>query len=281
MRRARNPASTATGPYPHGPMTQPSQRVRRFAARLRPGRRTARVSARLAAIAGLAALPFWLLVRASLHLHSGLGWNPWLAVSGAFLLTSGLLTLYLGWIWRRLTGRARLKALATRAVLPALSLLCAYSLLYLSERQAKSHEVRGGYTQLHPSLRLAVGLYRILDGDVVYTDFRRERDAYAGMGLPAPRRSLHFEQPDGFVYALDMRTHGRGALRNWLAQGYFEILGFDTLRHHGSADHLHVAVPLVPDEAGQALTSFRGPADEGGELAGGTSWAGFSASSRF
>jgi hypothetical protein len=37
-------------------------------------------------------------------------------------------------------------------------------------------------------------------------------------------------------------------LRNGLVRLYFEALGFRTLRHVGTADHLHVALPLPADE---------------------------------
>ena len=41
----------------------------------------------------------------------------------------------------------------------------------------------------------------------------------------------------------DVRTRYRSGLRNNLAQIYFEIIEFDTLRHSGSRDHLHVSLP--------------------------------------
>lgn len=45
------------------------------------------------------------------------------------------------------------------------------------------------------------------------------------------------------VHAIDLRIHGPSEFRNRLVQGYFEVMGFKTLCHKGSADHLHVALP--------------------------------------
>ncbi len=63
------------------------------------------------------------------------------------------------------------------------------------------------------------------------------------MGLPVYERSLHFEQADGYIHAMDLRTLGRGEWRNRLMELYFRTLGFRTLRHVGTADHLHVSLP--------------------------------------
>jgi len=55
---------------------------------------------------------------------------------------------------------------------------------------------------------------------------------------------LHYPQPDGYVHAIDLRTAGRGFVRNRLVQAYFWSMGFVTLRHVGTADHLHVELPV-------------------------------------
>ena len=56
--------------------------------------------------------------------------------------------------------------------------------------------------------------------------------------------SLHLVQPDGYSHAADLRTTGRGFLRNRLVQLYLWGLGFDTRRHTGTSDHLHVELPV-------------------------------------
>ena len=60
------------------------------------------------------------------------------------------------------------------------------------------------------------------------------------MGLSANDGSLHYRQHDGYTHAADLRTVGRGAVQNRLVQLYFWSMGFGTLRHAGTADHLHV-----------------------------------------
>ena len=73
-------------------------------------------------------------------------------------------------------------------------------------------------------------------------DMSRELDDYARMGLPPLDNSLHFPQSSGYVHAVDLRTVGRPAWKNWTTVVYFRVLGFRTLRHVGSADHLHVSL---------------------------------------
>jgi len=134
-------------------------------------------------------------------------------------------------------------ALATRAVLPTVAVFCASSLFYLSGTNAKSPEIRAAYPCLHPVLRLAVGTLRLLDPRIVLTDIDRGPSSYAAMRLPRLPASSHYRQADGTVHAIDLRTAGRGTLRNGLVRLYFEVLGFETLRHVGTADHLHVRLP--------------------------------------
>ena len=58
--------------------------------------------------------------------------------------------------------------------------------------------------------------------------------------LAVNETSLHYPQADGFVYAVDVRTLGRPEWRNQVVSLYFQVMGFRTLRHVGTADHLHV-----------------------------------------
>ncbi|HEY3279134.1 MAG TPA: hypothetical protein VGJ83_01375, partial [Gemmatimonadales bacterium] len=80
----------------------------------------------------------------------------------------------------------------------------------------------------------------LVDPKMVVTDMRRARVDYSRMKLPVNETSLHYRQADGWVHAVDLRTTGRGALKNGLVRAYFWLMGFDTLRHVGTADHLHV-----------------------------------------
>jgi len=64
------------------------------------------------------------------------------------------------------------------------------------------------------------------------------------MGLPPNESSLHFIQDDGYAHAVDLRTVGRSEFRNRMVEAGFKVMGFNTLRHSGTADHLHVSLPV-------------------------------------
>lgn len=206
-------------------------------------RRIARWLLQVAAAAGLVALPFALLVRGALVASASWGWHAWLAVAFGALLATLAISLATWATLRRLSLRASFRAVATNVGLPLVAVFCVFSLLTLSGRNAKSGEVREAYPRLHPVLRLAVGTVRLVDGGIVLTDIERGPASYAAMRLPRPTHSFHYRQKDGMVHAVDLRTEGRGALRNGLVRLYFELLGFETLRHVGTADHLHVRLP--------------------------------------
>jgi hypothetical protein len=194
--------------------------------------------------AALLVLPFLVLLRGTTLLYAALGWPTWLALVGAALLTLGLLTGYAALVSKRLTGRSRVRFVAQWIAAPLLIAYCLHALLFLSSVNAKTPEVRAYYRSLHPTLRLAVSTWVIVDGGLVVTDIHRTPADYAAMGLPVYESSLHFRQHDGYVHAMDLRTIGRGGLRNWVAVAYFRLLGFRTLRHVGTADHLHVSLPV-------------------------------------
>jgi hypothetical protein len=98
-------------------------------------------------------------------------------------------------------------------------------------------------------MRVALGTIIFVDSDIVVTDLSRTHSDYQKMGMKALRNSLHYRQKDGFVHAIDLRTKGKSELRNSLLQGYFNIMGFNTLRHGGTGDHLHISLSL-PDAPG-------------------------------
>jgi hypothetical protein len=206
-------------------------------------RRIFRWLLRTSAAALIAAVPFALLVRGALLASSAWGWHAWLAVAFGGLLAALATSAEMWWMLRRLAVARSFRAVGLRVALPLVAGFCAFSLLYLSASNAKTAEIREAWTRLHPILRLAVGTVRIVDTSLVVTDIERRPISYAAMQLPRPIDSLHYLQADGTVHALDLRTGGRGALRNGLVRLYFEVLGFDTLRHRGTADHLHVRLP--------------------------------------
>jgi len=62
------------------------------------------------------------------------------------------------------------------------------------------------------------------------------------MGLKSKNHSLHYRQSNGYAHAMDLRTNGRSEVRNFMTQTFFRLMGFKTLRHIGTADHLHVSL---------------------------------------
>lgn len=221
---------TAPGPNPSG--------------RPRAAERLSTLAWTAVRLAVLFGLPFLALGRVAslwyLHHHS----SPWVALAVGALCTLGLVTSYAAWISHWLTGRVCLATLARRVALPLVIAYCGYTLLYISSGNAKSGRVRAYYLSLHPLLRVALSTWIIVDSDLLITDLARRPEDYAVMGLPVRDGSLHYTQPDGYVHAADLRTIGRSEVKNRLVQRYFALMGFATLRHVGTADHLHVELPL-------------------------------------
>jgi hypothetical protein len=191
------------------------------------------------------ALPLVVYVRSSVYLYSN-GVSPWVAVIFAALLTVGIVALYAALLSRRFSGRARASRMARWVAMPIAAAWCGYTVLYLARVNAKSDEVRGYYSAVNPVLRVALGTAILMDSDIVVTDMRRVPEDYARMGLPRFDRTLHYRQKNGWVHAVDLRTEGRGEIANRALQLYFWSMGFGTLRHVGTADHLHVQLPLRP-----------------------------------
>lgn len=190
-------------------------------------------------------LPFFLLIRVSVYLHWEYELYPWLAVAGGIISSALVLLFYALYHMYQFTGRlgslSRIKW--TYWIITALVLVyCAPGLLYLSASNAKSEEVRKEFRTLHPVLRMGVSTLTLLDKKLILTDANRYPEDYGKMGLPTKKHSLHYKQSSGFVHAVDLRTRGKSEWRNFLVSWYFRLLGFNTLRHVGTADHLHVSI---------------------------------------
>ncbi len=121
-----------------------------------------------------------------------------------------------------------------------------YSMYVLNDENVKNRRIASQYTQTHPVLRLGLQSWSLFDRSLVITDIARSHSFYRRHRMRTYYRSLHFPQKhlDGKVYALDIRTKGRGKFRNWMTQVVFRMMGFGTLRHTGTADHLHIELRL-------------------------------------
>lgn len=200
-------------------------------------------------IALIIGLPFAVLVRGSVFFYEHGRTSVWLALVTAGFLTGGVITAYAVWLARKFTsrggrggwgGRALVMPVAKWVALPLVIFYCGYSLLYLASVNAKSPPVRAYYRSVHPLLRLALSTLILVDRDMIVTDTGRQPEDYGRMRLPANTRTRHYKQADGWIHAVDLRTTGRGAIKNRGVQFYFWLMGFDTRRHVGTADHLHV-----------------------------------------
>ena len=191
------------------------------------------------------ALPFLVYVRASVYLY-GHGANPWVAIAVSAILTFGVVCGCIVLVARRFRGRARVPTVVKWAASPFVFAWCVYAAFYLSRVNVKSDEVRAYYRAVNPILRVALSTIVLVDPDLVVTDMGRVAEDYRRMGLPINDRTKHYRQADGWVHAVDLRTRGRGEIRNRAVQLYFWSMGFSTLRHVGTADHLHVQLATRP-----------------------------------
>lgn len=200
-------------------------------------------------IALIIVLPFAVLVRGAVFIYEHGETAVWVALLVSGLLTAGVITAYAVWLARKLMkrkgrpdrhGRQLILPVAKWVALPLVVFYCGYSLLYIARVNAKSEPVRAYYRSLHPLMRIAVSTLVLVDRDMLITDAGRLPEDYARMGLPANTRTRHYRQKDGWIHAIDLRTNGRGAIKNRGVQLYFWLMGFDTRRHVGTADHLHV-----------------------------------------
>ena len=192
----------------------------------------------------LAIVPFFLLIRGGVFAYQQWGLGPWPSLAASAAATALLLVSYAWALGRRLGAGKGLKWLMTRGAAALALAYVAYSVVYVGSANVKSDEVRAEYTALHPLLRLAASAVILADASAVITDASRTPDFYRRMGLSPNESSLHFRQDDGFVYALDLRTIGRPEWRNRAVELTFRALGFNTLRHVGTGDHLHVSLRL-------------------------------------
>lgn len=187
-------------------------------------------------------LPFIVLIRGAIHLHEYNQYPPSIALLGGVFLATMVLTIYLVFFSGRLTGEVG----SIRAKLwIALILVIGYGfhgLFFFSDTNSKSPQVQKEFRQLHPILRLSISTLIHLDPTLIITDANRQPEDYRKMGLPSKKHSLHYRQSSGYVHAVDIRTKGRGTIRNLLIRTYFRSMGFNTLRHGGTADHLHISI---------------------------------------
>ncbi len=232
--------SDLTGMVDEGVKQSKRKKERRARARSFP-RRAAQW---LAIGAVLAVFPFALLIRGGVFAYQAWGLNTWLALALSAIASAGVLGLY-GWgVTRRLGAGPRVRKLVTRAAMGVGIAYVVYGVLFIASENVKTDDIREQYSAVHPLLRIAASALILVDPAAVITDAARTPEDYWLMGLPQNEASLHFAQETGYVHALDLRTNGRPEWRNKAVELGFWALGFHSLRHVGTADHLHLSLRL-------------------------------------
>lgn len=190
----------------------------------------------------LLSLPFISLVRGAVYLYEHQNYGSWNSIFGAAIVTTFLLIIYMLFFYGRITGKV---GSLKRKLWLAMILVIGYgvhALYFFSDQNAKHASVQKEFTSLHPILRLSISTIIHLDEGLIMTDANRQPEDYRKMGLKSKRNSLHYKQKNGYVHAFDIRVKNRSWIRNGLLQLYFKAMGFNTLRHGGTGDHLHVSL---------------------------------------
>ena len=190
-------------------------------------------------------LPFVVLIRGAVYMHENYTSSPQLAIIGGALATIVLLVIYFSYIYFRATGRIEMGNSFKLRMFIAVFLVFAYcfnGLFFLNGGHAKTETVRKEFTSLHPILRLSISTILFVDRDLILTDASRLPEDYKKMGLPTKSHSLHYKQKNGYAHAFDVRTKNRSEMRNRFLKWYFAMMGFNTLRHVGTEDHLHISL---------------------------------------
>ena len=161
------------------------------------------------------------------------------------MATIFLLLIYMYFFFRKYHNKKLLMKFSLIASGTLVLSFCIYGLMYISSVNAKTDDIRQVYRSMHPIMRVAIATTTLADGDLVVTDIKRSPEDYAAMGLPVNESSLHFPQESGYVHAIDLKTKGRPEFRNFVLNASLRLMGLETIRHVGTADHLHVALPTV------------------------------------
>ena len=194
----------------------------------------------------LTVLPFLILIRGSVYIHDNYSPGPYLSLIGGAGLTILVLVIYFTFFYGIVANKVGdIGSFKRRGVIALLIVAgyCAHGLFFISSKNIKSPALKKELSDLHPLVRIAVSTIAIIDKDLIITDASRVPEDYRRMGLPTKSSSLHYRQQDNYAYAMDLRTNSRNEFRNFLLKSYFGLMGFNTLRHGGTGDHLHISLP--------------------------------------
>lgn len=196
-------------------------------------------------VVAILTLPFIMLVRGSVYIHDHYDPGARLSIIFGIGITSFLVLVYISFLHKKVAGSiSGSKSLKSKMAISFIMVagFAIHSLYFISDRNFKNPQLKTEIRNLNPILRLAVGTLVWIDNDLVVTDTNRVPEDYKKMGLKTKTNSLHYAQKDGYAYAIDLRTNGKSTIRNTLTKWYFDLMGFNTLRHIGTGDHLHISL---------------------------------------
>lgn len=189
-------------------------------------------------------IPFVVLIRTSVYMYQQYRLNGWMALAIGVLATIVLLVGYGIIVTYRYRKSIGVHKYIIRGIVVLVIAYTVYGTLYYAGLNTKTDEIQSYYRSLHPIMRVALATITLADSDLLVTDIQREPDDYAQMGLAENQHSLHYVQLDGYVHAVDLRTRGRAEWKNWVTRMVANIIGLQSIRHVGTADHLHVYLGL-------------------------------------
>jgi len=191
-------------------------------------------------------LPFIVLIRGAVYMHFNHGLPPNVSLLVSSGVTALLLVIYFSVFYGRFTKKkTKIKYLRRRFAISffLVGIFVLHGIVFMSGDNAKSSGVEKEFSTLQPILRLGCSTIFLIDKKAIITDASRVPEDYKKMGLKTLKNSLHYKQKDGYAYALDLRTNNRSEIRNSALKYYFKFMGFNTLRHTGTGDHLHISMP--------------------------------------
>ena len=193
--------------------------------------------------------PFALLIRGAVYAHTEYHTIPFLSIGSSVAITAFCIFLYVniayGYMFRKWSSRDLIKQKLVFSVVVVL-IMAIHLVFFISNNNLKNSNLKKGYVELHPILRLSTSMLSKIDQKLVITDTSRKKSDYSAMGLATNENSLHFPQKDKYAYAIDLRTRGRNSIQIFLIENYYKLMGFKVLRHVGTADHLHISLYCSP-----------------------------------
>jgi cytochrome c biogenesis factor len=183
------------------------------------------------------------LPRLSIY-YTSLEFNPAISIGFAIFVLFFIWLIILTLISILITGKPIVNRFVRNSVLFTLLIYTIFTTFFMSGTNFKSKGIQETYLNLHPVLRLGLTTTILVDSDLMITDAQRTKEDYKKWGLSPLERSDHYVQKNtGYVHAADIRTIGRPEWKNQLTELAFKLMGFKTLRHVGTADHLHISIP--------------------------------------